>query len=102
MPKRKCTFNNKLQTKYPFVKQRNDPSDVTCEKCRTDFSVAHMVVASDVEKHLRSEKHKLYPIMLPLQVHQCSIFFKKMDSPSSKDFEVAAHIIPCRKITAFV
>jgi hypothetical protein len=58
MPKRKCSFNDKLQTKYPFLKQRSGPSDVTCEKCRTDFSVAHGG-AGDIEKYLRSEKHKL-------------------------------------------
>jgi hypothetical protein len=58
MPKRKYSFNDKLQSKYPLVKQRSDPSDVTCEKCQTDFSVAHSD-AGDIEKHLRSEKHKL-------------------------------------------
>jgi len=58
MLKRKCTFNDKLETKYLLVKQRSDLSDVTSEKCRTDFSVAHGG-AGDIEKHLRSEKHKL-------------------------------------------
>lgn len=88
MPKRKCTFNDKLKTKYPFVKQRSDPSDVTCEKCRTDFSVAHGG-AGDIEKHLRSEKHKLsdHAAASSSSMHK---FFKKTDSPSSKDFEVAA------------
>lgn len=58
MPKRKCTFNITLQNKYPFIKQRSGATDVTCEKCRTDFSVGHGG-ASDIEKHLKSEKHRL-------------------------------------------
>ncbi|KAL4126194.1 hypothetical protein QTP88_010420 [Uroleucon formosanum] len=88
MPKRKCTFNDKLKTKYPFVKQRSDPSDVTCEKCRTDFSVAHGG-AGDIEKHLRSEKHKLSDHAAASSSSMLN-FFKKTDSPSSKDFEVTA------------
>lgn len=40
MPKRKCTFNVNLQTKYPFIKQKSTPLDIGCEQCRTEFSVA--------------------------------------------------------------
>lgn len=88
MPKRKCTFNDKLKTKYPFVKQRSDPSDVTCEKCRIDFSVARGGLG-DIKKHLRSEKHKLSEHAAASSSSMLN-FFKKTDSPSSKDFEVAA------------
>jgi len=88
MPKRKCSFNDKLQTKYPFVKQKRDPSDVTCEKCRTDFSVEHGG-SGDIEKHLRSEKHKLSDHAAASSSSMLN-FFKKTDLPSSKDFEVAA------------
>lgn len=70
------------------MKQRSDPSDVKCKNCRTDFSVAHGG-AGNIEKHLRSEKHKLsdHAAASSSSMHK---FFKKMDSPSSKDFEVAA------------
>lgn len=88
MPKRKCTFNINLQSKYPFIKQRNVPTDVTCEKCRTDFSVAHGG-ASDIEKHLRSEKHKLSDQAAASSSSMLN-FFKKTYSPTSKDLEVAA------------
>ncbi|XP_044741892.1 uncharacterized protein LOC123302864 [Chrysoperla carnea] len=71
MPKRKCSFNVNLQAKYPFIKQSNTPSDVRCEKCRTEFSVSHSG-AGDIEQHLKSEKHK------------------NADRPSSKDLDVAA------------
>lgn len=87
MPKCKCTFIINLQTKYPFIKEKSVPTDVTCKRCCTDFSVAHGD-ASDIEKHLRSEKHRLSD---HAAASSSSIlnFFKKTDSPSSKDFEVA-------------
>lgn len=88
MPERKCIFNHNLQTKYPFIKQRSDPSDVTCGKCRTDFNVAHGD-AIDIEKHLRPEKHKLSDHSVASSSKMLN-FFKKTDLPSSKDFEVAA------------
>jgi hypothetical protein len=87
MPKHKCSFNDKLQTKYPIVKQRSDPSDDTCEKCHTDFNVAHSD-ASDIEKHLRSEKHKLSDYASASSSSMLN-FLKKTDLPSSKDFEFA-------------
>ncbi|KAF2881112.1 hypothetical protein ILUMI_25060 [Ignelater luminosus] len=71
----KCTFNVNLQTKYPFVKWRSTLSDVKCEKCRTEFSVAHGG-ASDIEKHLRSEKHKNSD-MLPHRVPRCLIYLRR-------------------------
>jgi len=67
------------------VKQRSDPSD---EKCRTDFSVAHSG-AGDIEKHLRSEKHKLLDRASASSSSMFN-FFKKTDLPCSKNFEVAA------------
>jgi len=69
------------------VKQRSDLSDVTCEKCRTDFGVAHGG-ASDIEKHLRSEKHNLSD-HAATSSSSILILFKKTNSPSSKDFEIA-------------
>lgn len=91
MPKRKCSFNITLQNKYPFIKQRSDndnASDVTCEKCRTNFSVGHGG-ASDIEKHLKSEKHRLSD-QAAASSSSMLTFFKKTDSPTSKDLDIAA------------
>lgn len=90
MPKRKCTFNTNLQNKYPFIKKKSGDADadVTCEKCRTDFSVGHGG-ASDIEKHLKSEKHRLSDQAAASSSSMLS-FFKKTYSPTSKDLDVAA------------
>lgn len=89
MPKRKCSFNITLQQKYPFIKQRKDgTADVTCEKCRTDFSVGHGG-ASDIEHHLKSEKHRLADQAAASSSSMFS-FFKRTDLPTSKDLDIAA------------
>ncbi|CAB3256295.1 unnamed protein product [Arctia plantaginis] len=89
MPKRKCSFNISLQQKYPFIKQRkDDTADVTCEKCRTDFSVGHGG-ASDIEKHLKSERHRLADQATASSSSMLS-FFKRTDLPTSKDLDIAA------------
>jgi hypothetical protein len=51
--------------------------------------VLHMVVLV-ILKNIYDQKNTNYPTMMLLQVHQCTHFSKKTDSPSSKDFEVAA------------
>jgi len=88
MPKRKCTFNVNLQAKYPFIKQTNTPSDVRCEKCRTEFSVSHSG-ASDIEQHLKSEKHKNADRAAASSSSMLT-FFKKSDTPTLKDLDIAA------------
>ncbi|KAF2890983.1 hypothetical protein ILUMI_15190, partial [Ignelater luminosus] len=79
MPKRKCTFNSTLQNKYA--------ADVTCEKCRTDFSVGHGG-ASDIEKHLKSEKHRLSDQAAASSSSMLS-FFKRTNLPTFKDMDIA-------------
>lgn len=91
MPKRQCTFNITLQNKYPFIKQRSgttSTANVTCEKCRTDFSVSHGG-ASDIEKHLKSEKHKLSD-QAAASSSSMLTFFKRTNLPTSKDLDIAA------------
>lgn len=88
MPKRKCTFNESLQAKYPFIKQVNTPSGVRCEKCRTEFSVSHSG-AGDIEQHLKSEKHKTADRAAASSSSMLN-FFKKSDVPTSKDLDIAA------------
>lgn len=89
MPKRKCTFNVSLQAKYPFIKQVNTPSDVRCEKCRTEFSVSHHSGGGDIEQHLKSEKHKNAEIAAASSSSMLN-FFKKSDAPTAKDLDIAS------------
>lgn len=89
MPKRKCIFNSNLQSKYPFIKQRNStPSDVNCGKCHTDFSISHGG-ASDIEQHLKSEKHKNADRAAASSSSMLN-FFKKSDVPTTNDLDIAA------------
>lgn len=88
MPKRKCTFNINLQAKYPFIKQTNTPSYVRCVKCRTEFSVSHSG-ASDIEQHLKSEKHKNAD-RAAVSSSSMLTFFKRSNTPTSKDLDIAA------------
>ncbi|XP_047036755.1 protein FAM200B-like [Helicoverpa armigera] len=88
MPKRKCSFNVSLQAKYPFIKQINTPSDVRCEKCRTEFSVAHSG-GGDIEQHLKSDKHKNADRAAASSSTMLN-FFKKSDAPTLKDLDIAA------------
>lgn len=88
MPKRSCNFNINLQTKYPSIKQNKTPNAVTSEKFCTNFVIAHGG-ASDMEQHLRSQKHKLTDQTAASSSSMLD-FFKKTDSSSSKDFSVAA------------
>ncbi|KAK4883262.1 hypothetical protein RN001_006581 [Aquatica leii] len=89
MPERKCSFNITLQHNYPFIKQRSEnTADVTCEKCRTDFSVGHGG-ASDIEKHLKSQKHRLSDQAVASSTSMLT-FFKRTDSPTSKHLDIAA------------
>lgn len=87
MPKRKCAFNKALQEKYPLIKVKVFPSDVLCEKCTTQFSVSHGG-GSDIEQHLKSEKHnnadRVAATNFSLQK-----YFKNTNTPTSKDLEIA-------------
>lgn len=56
MPKRKCVFNKQLQAKYPFIKKASTDSDVRCETCRSEFSIAHSG-GGDIEAHMKTDKH---------------------------------------------
>ncbi|GFX10189.1 uncharacterized protein TNCV_1865871 [Trichonephila clavipes] len=74
--------------KNPFINRINTPSDVICEKCRTEFSVSHSG-ADDIEQHLRSQKHKNADRAASSSSSMLN-FFKKSDVPTSKDLEIAA------------
>lgn len=62
MPKRKCTFNDDLQAKYPMFQKRDDDNySVYCGSCKSNFSIANKGKADwiwiglylDTEKHQR-------------------------------------------------
>ncbi|KAL4721217.1 hypothetical protein ACJJTC_019542 [Scirpophaga incertulas] len=88
IPKRKCSFNVSLQEKYPFIKQINTPSDVRCEKCRTEFSVSHSG-GGDIEHNLKSDKHKNGDRAAASSSSMLN-FFKKSDTSTLKDLDIAA------------
>ena len=87
MSKRKCTFNERLQSEYPFIRKTVSASDVRCEKCRSDFSIAHGGV-SDIVKHLSTKRHKSADISASSSKAVTDYF--KSARPSDKDLEVAA------------
>ena len=58
--RRKCSFNDDLQKEFKFIKldkQCSDGTKVVCQLCNVRFSVAHGG-RSDINQHLRSQKHK--------------------------------------------
>lgn len=57
MPKRKCTFNDELQKKYPMFKKGKNDWDVECLICSSNISIANKGI-SDINDHLNTQKHK--------------------------------------------
>ena len=61
MPKRKSKFNLDMQSEFPFIKKarsdKQDDSEVRCDKCGSQFSVAHSG-RGDIVKHLNTDRHK--------------------------------------------
>lgn len=55
----KCVFNDELAKKYPFIQKKKDKtsSDVQCNLCRADFSIAYSG-KTDIERHITSTKHQ--------------------------------------------
>lgn len=50
-------FNESLKATYPFIKKTKSESDVRCDTCNNEFSIAHGG-KSDIESHLKSVRHK--------------------------------------------
>lgn len=57
MPKRKCTFNDELQKRFPIFKKWKD-WEVFCTICDSKFSVANKGV-TDINEHIATLKHKM-------------------------------------------
>lgn len=61
MPKRKCVFNEKLQSEYSFLKKCTKPGQeykIECIVCGATFSIDHWG-KSDITEHLKSERHNI-------------------------------------------
>ena len=88
-PKRLCHFNENLQKEFPFIKKQkhNDDFNVQCTTCQGTFSVSHGG-RSDINDHLKSQKHKLAS-RASLQSGKVSNFFSKL-IPDKNDFALAA------------
>jgi len=88
-PKRLCHFNEKLQNDFPFIKKQksNNDTDVQCTICQGTFSVSHGG-QSDINDHLKSQKHKLAS-RVSLQSGKVSNFFSKV-VPDKNDLALVA------------
>ena len=101
--KLKYIFNKAFQKKYPFIKIRGIcPSAVLCEKYATQFSVSYGG-ESDVQQHLRSEKHKNTDRAVAASF-SLQGYFKNANTPTKilklqqQEFGLT---IPFKKITVF-
>lgn len=70
---RLCTFTDVLRIKYPLLKEGRDPSEVYCTICDCYFSIKFKG-ASDIEKHIQSQKHKKQALTVSKNVKIDSIF----------------------------
>ncbi|CAI6351384.1 unnamed protein product [Macrosiphum euphorbiae] len=59
-PKRLCSFTDKLQNEFPFIKKvkTDNNFDVQCTVCLSTFSVSHGG-KTDITYHMKSNKHKI-------------------------------------------
>lgn len=58
MPKRKCTFNDELQKKFPVFKKEKFDWEVLCTICDSKISIANKGV-TDINEHIATLKHKM-------------------------------------------
>lgn len=57
MPKRKCTFNEELQKKFPLFKKGKFDWEILCTICNSNISIANKGV-TDINEHIATLKHK--------------------------------------------
>lgn len=89
-PKRKryCIFNSKLKEEFKFLKNTTSDSDLHCEICNSDFSIAHSG-RIDIEAHIKTDKHKR-SIKSAASSKPLTEFFKATATTSQADLEKAA------------
>jgi hypothetical protein len=73
MPKRKCSFNDKLQQDFPYIRKSKWEDKVECTLCNTTFSISHGR-RTDISDHINKKKHK--DATLPSSSNKMTSFFK--------------------------
>lgn len=86
--RRYCVFNSQLQEEFKFLKKTKSDSDLHCNTCGSDFSIAHSG-RTDIEAHIKSDKHKK-GVIAASSSKQLTDFFKATVKPSQDDLETAA------------
>lgn len=89
-PKRKCTFNEDLKKKYPFLKTTISQSDVRCDVCGGTFNIGGSG-NYEIGRHVDSPKNKK-ALTATSQTRHVTQFF-----PSSTDY----HISACEGVWAY-
>lgn len=84
--KRQCTFTKELQAEFPFLKQTKIQSNVRCESCNGDFSIASGG-KNDITRHTSSDKHKR-ALLAAASSAKVSNFFRKTEF-GTKEKELA-------------
>lgn len=87
-PKRKCTFSVELQNQYAFLKKGKLDSTVYCNKCLSNFSIAHGG-KHDIEKHIQTDKHKLN-LTAAASSSKIDSYFKNVSQMNTEDEQLAA------------
>lgn len=80
-------LNESLQEKYTFIKKTKTDSDVRCDMCNAEFSIAHGG-KSDIESHLKSARHK--KSLNAASTSQPVTHFFKGSKLSKYDLQIAA------------
>lgn len=81
------TFNDKLQKEFGFIKKTKTDSDVRCNVCKSEFSIAHSGKA-DIKVHVDSSKHQ--KAVSAAAISQPVTNFYKKSTLSKEDLQVAA------------
>lgn len=84
-PKRKCSFNDELKRKHPFLFTTSSDSDLECRTCKGKFSIAYRG-AADIAKHLETKQHR-DAVNAAVGAKPLTSFFS---SASSEDHHIAA------------
>lgn len=79
-------LNDKLQEEFGFIKKTKTDSDVRCNICNAEFSIAHSG-RTDITLHMNSAKHK-NALQAISSSGSVTNFFKK-STPSKSDLHIA-------------
>jgi hypothetical protein len=92
--RRNCSFNDDLQKEFKFIKLNklcSDGTKVVCQYCNVHSSLVHGG-RSDVNQHLRSQKHKDAEKTL-VSVKNISSFMVRCDGDSESDSIAASEAL---------